>query len=171
MFVYRKLKVEEAKDFWDLMNQMDDETKYMLYEPGERKEKFDNLAFVEHLISESLEEKNFLLVAEENQKLLGYILAQRTNLNRIRHTAYIVVGLLQHYTNKGIGTEFFQQLEVWAREKKVVRLELTVVCENEIAKRLYEKSGFEIEGIKKSSIFAYGKFLDEYYMAKIIPAK
>lgn len=33
---YRKLSVNEAEQFWSLMNQLDYETKYMLYEPGER---------------------------------------------------------------------------------------------------------------------------------------
>ena len=33
---YRKLSVDEAEQFWSLMNQLDYETKYMLYEPGER---------------------------------------------------------------------------------------------------------------------------------------
>ena len=34
--VYRTLSVNEAEQFWGLMNQLDYETKYMLYEPGER---------------------------------------------------------------------------------------------------------------------------------------
>ena len=33
---YRTLSVDEAEQFWSLMNQLDYETKYMLYEPGER---------------------------------------------------------------------------------------------------------------------------------------
>jgi len=33
---------------------------------------------------------------------------------------------------------------------------------------LYEKNGFEVEGIKKKSVLVDGTFLDEYYMAKII---
>lgn len=31
---YRKLSVDEAEQFWSLMNQLDYETKYMLYESG-----------------------------------------------------------------------------------------------------------------------------------------
>ena len=34
---YRKLSLDDAEKFWNLMNQLDYETKYMLYEPGERK--------------------------------------------------------------------------------------------------------------------------------------
>lgn len=168
MIKYRNLRAKEAQDFWNLMNQLDHETKYMLYEPGERQEKASDLSNIEKLILDSTQGDDFLLVAEDNGQLVGYISAEKGRLNRIAHSAYIVVGILKAYTNKGIGTEFFKQLHIWAAEKKVSRLELTVICENEIAKHVYEKSGFEIEGIKRRSIKLDGRYLDEYYMAKIL---
>lgn len=161
---YRKLVKTDAERFWEMMNQLDHETKYMLYEPGER---IKNIARIESLIENSVEGEAFLLVAEENDKIVGYISAQRGGLKRIAHSAYIVVGILQNYRGKGIGTEFFKQLDNWAEEKKITRLELTVICENEVAKNLYEKSGFEIEGVKRKSVLVDGIYLDEFYMAKI----
>ena len=161
---YRKLVKTDAERFWEMMNQLDHETKYMLYEPGER---IKNIARIESLIENSVEGEDFLLVAEENDKIVGYISAQRGGLKRIAHSAYIVVGILQNYRGNGIGTEFFKQLDNWAEEKKITRLELTVICENEVAKNLYEKSGFEIEGIKRKSVLVDGIYLDEFYMAKI----
>lgn len=161
---YRKLVKTDAERFWEMMNQLDHETKYMLYEPGER---IKNIARIESLIEKSVEGEDFLLVAEENDKIVGYISAQKGGLKRIAHSAYIVVGILQNYRGKGIGTEFFIQLDNWAEEKKITRLELTVICENEVAKHLYEKSGFEIEGVKRKSVLVDGIYLDEFYMAKI----
>ena len=58
-------------------------------------------------------------------------------------------------------------LDEWAKENGIVRLELTVECHNKAARHLYEKSGFEIEGIRTKSMFVEGTFVDEYYMAKI----
>lgn len=168
MITYRNLKTEEAQEFWNLMNQLDYETKYMLYEPGERKEKANNIAALESRIRSTLEGDDLLLVAEADNKLVGYISADKGFVNRIAHSAYIVVGILKEYSNRGIGTAFFKRLDAWAQEKKITRLELTVVCENEAAKHLYEKSGFEIEGIKRNSVFVDGRYLDEYYMGKIV---
>lgn len=168
MVVYRKLKQGESQRLWDLMNQLDDETRYMMYEPGERKEKTSDPGRLEGVIEDALDDSSFFLVAEDNDKLVGYISAQRERLKRVAHTAYIVVGILKKYTNQGIGTAFFQYLDAWAQEKKVSRLELTVVCENEAAVHLYKKAGFEIEGTKRMSFRLNGKFLDEYYMAKLI---
>lgn len=161
---YRKLSADEAEQFWGLMNQLDYETKYMLYEPGERAK---NLSIIESLIWDAVEGKNFLLVAETDDKLVGYISAQKGRLNRIAHSAYIVVGILADYRGKGIGTEFFKRLDIWAAENEVVRLELTVICENEVAKHLYTNNGFKIEGIKRKSVYLDGRYLDEYHMAKV----
>ncbi len=78
--VYRTLSAEDAERFWNLLNQLDYETKYMLFEPGERPK---NLPKTESLIRYSVEVDDFLLVAEADNKLIGYISAQRGMLNRI----------------------------------------------------------------------------------------
>lgn len=167
MIIYRKLQHGESQKLWDLMNQLDNETRYMMYEPGERKEKASDAGRLEAAIEDALHDNSFLFVAADDDKLVGYISAQRERLKRIAHTAYIVAGILKQYTNQGIGTEFFQHLDAWAQAQKVTRLELTVICENEIAVHLYKKAGFEIEGTKRKSICLNGKLLDEYYMAKL----
>lgn len=115
---YRKPSVNDVESFWNLMNQLDYETKYMLYEPGERAK---NLPRIESLIRDFMEGKDFLLVAETGNKLMGYISAQKGRLNRIAHSAYIVVGILTDYRGKGIGTEFFKRLNAWTEENEVVR--------------------------------------------------
>lgn len=58
-------------------------------------------------------------------------------------------------------------MHAWAEEKQITRLELTVICENEAAKHLYTKSGFEIEGIKRKAVCVDGTYLEEYYMAMV----
>ena len=83
-------------------------------------------------------------------------------------SAYIVTGVRKSYRRKGIGRELFHQLEVWARENQVTRLELTVMCTNSIAKHLYEKNGFMVEGVKRNSMCVNGKYIDELYMAKLL---
>jgi RimJ/RimL family protein N-acetyltransferase len=81
---------------------------------------------------------------------------------------YIVVGVLQAYSGQGIGTRLFREVEKWAREQELHRLELTVMTHNERAIHLYKKMGFEIEGTKRDSICVDGTYVDEYYMAKLL---
>ncbi len=104
----------------------------------------------------------------DDDKIVGYIRAERGKYRRVFHTAYIVVGILRDYSGKGIGTRLFENLDKWAGENGVRRLELTVECHNHAARHLYEKSGFKIEGIRAGSMLVDGNFVDEYYMAKIL---
>ena len=59
------------------------------------------------------------------------------------------------------------ELDKWARENNLTRLELTVVSSNIVAKHLYEKNGFKIEGTRKNAMIIDDKYADEYYMAKL----
>ena len=62
--IYRKLRVEEAQKFCDMMNELDKETKFMMYEVGEREEKAVNLQALECQIQNAIEDNDFLLIAE-----------------------------------------------------------------------------------------------------------
>ena len=93
--------------------------------------------------------------------------AERGFDNRIKHSAYIVVGILKEYCGKGVGTRLFNNLLEWTELNGITRLELTVMTNNEKAIKLYKKFGFEIEGIKKNSMIVEGKYVDEYYMARV----
>ena len=65
------------------------------------------------------------------------------------------------------GSKLFSELDIWAIENNITRLELSVICSNTIAKHLYEKNGFKVEGIKKNAMIIDGKYVDEFFMAKI----
>ena len=72
------------------------------------------------------------------------------------------------YRHQGIGTAFFRLVDDWARKNDIVRLELTVECDNIHAKTLYEKQGFSVEGVRPKSMLVNGSYVDEYYMGKIL---
>ena len=168
MIIYSKLEINRIKDFWELLNRLDTETDYMMYEPNERKAKTTVQELKLDIQDNVIQGFDFLQVATENDKIVGYIRAERGKFERNFHTAYIVIGILKKYRGKGIGTTFFNNLDLWAKTNNIVRLELTVECCNNTSKNLYEKNGFKIEGIRKKSMFVAGSFVDEFYMAKIL---
>lgn len=163
--IYRSLSINDALDFWNMMNELDNETKYMMYEPRERTK---DIKRVEKLIQTAINEENFLLATEIEQEIVGYICAERGIPNRVRHTAYIVVGIRSKYQDHGIGTELFRYLDEWAVKYGIKRLELTVMVCNNVAKKLYERNGFIVEGTRKNAMLVDGQFIDEYYMAKLL---
>ena len=99
-------------------------------------------------------------IVEDDGKLVGFLLAKRGHVNRIKHSAYIVIGILKSYTGKGIGRRLFNELNNWATVNGVTRLELTVMKNNERVIRLYKKMGYKIEGVKEKSV------VDEYIWLK-----
>ena len=165
---YKTLTAQDAERFWALQDRLDHETDCMLYEPGERPK---NLPEVEAMLRDAESGRDFLLAAEENGALVGYLSAQTGRQRRIAHTAYIVVGILRAFRGRGVGTELFRRLDIWAAQRRLTRLELTVLCGNEPAVRLYLKSGFRIEGVRRKSIRRNGVDADEYYMARLLPTQ
>ena len=165
----REITPDDAEKLFEMMCLLDEETEFMMYEPGERRERTKDTSRLRAVIEDAVSGSDLLLVSvDDGDEITGYIWAQRGKQNRVRHTAYIVVGIRRAYRGQGIGTAFFYMLDEWAKKSGVIRLELTVECDNAAAKRLYEKFGFEVEGVRARSMKVDGRYVDEYYMGKII---
>ncbi|MEG8946958.1 GNAT family N-acetyltransferase [Rosettibacter firmus] len=164
--VIREIQTSDAEAFLNLCHKLDEETQFMLLEPDER------IATVDEIITQienlKLRDNQTILVAEHNNQLVGYVSADGGKYKRNKHCVYIVMGILQSFTGQGIGTMLLKELEKWAIQNKIYRLELTVMVHNEKAFALYKKMGFVIEGMKKHSLFINGFYVDEYYMAKLL---
>ncbi|MDM5154607.1 GNAT family N-acetyltransferase [Bacillus sp. DX1.1] len=162
----REILVEDAAAFLQLGKQLDEESTFMLLEPGERDMTIDQQ---KNMIKQFLESENStIFVAIEEGRLVGFLLAAGGKAKRNQHAARIVIGILQEYARRGLGTTLFKELEKWARIHDVWRLELTAMAHNTRAQVLYSKVGFEEEGVKKDSLIIAGKSIDEYYMAKLL---
>jgi RimJ/RimL family protein N-acetyltransferase len=55
----------------------------------------------------------------------------------------------------------------WSREAGLRRVELTVHTTNVRAVNLYLRSGFQVEGVRRSSLLVSGKYVDEYLMSVV----
>lgn len=160
----RRCEINDADNMLKMLLELDKETEYMLFEADERP---NDINRVKAMINQSINGDNLLLISTEDDNIIGFLSAQRGIIRKIKHTAYIVVGIREKFRGKGIGKKLFCELDLWAKENNISRLELTVMCPNSMAKQLYEKNGFEVEGTKRNSIFMNGKYIDEYYMSKI----
>jgi RimJ/RimL family protein N-acetyltransferase len=165
MIKIREIVVSDADKLLELHRKLDNESKFMLYEPNERKTSIEQQKGIITTYMNS--DNSNIFVVEEDSQLVGHLSVNGGNTNRIRHRAYIVIGIMKEYTNNGIGKELFRSLEEWRFTTKITRLELTVMTNNEQAIKLYKREGFEIEGIRKNSMIIEGKYIDEYNMAKI----
>ncbi|GAA0180966.1 GNAT family N-acetyltransferase [Clostridium sediminicola] len=163
--IIRRVEIKDSERFLNMLIQLDNETNNMMFEPGERKTTIEKM---KSNISNIDNSKALTLVAEDKGNIIGFLSAERGFANRIKHSAYIVIGLLKDYRGRNIGVKFFEEMEKWALECNITRLELTVMTHNEGAIRLYSKMGFKIEGTKEKSLIVNGKYVDEYYMGKTL---
>jgi RimJ/RimL family protein N-acetyltransferase len=162
----REIEARDGQQFLALCMQLDEESKFMLLEPNERAITVDEQ---EQRINAIIARRNqVILVAEANGSLVGYIAGLGGNYRRNQHKADVVIGILQAYSGAGLGTRLFEALEIWARELRLHKLELTVMAHNERAIRLYAKMGFEVEGISADSLIVDGGYVDELDMAKFL---
>lgn len=158
----RKLETTDVEKYLGMLTQLDKETKSMLFEPGERTTSISQ-------IKEGIKNKDSqTFIVDCNSEVVGFIHVGRGFAKRIKHTGYIVIGILQDFQGKGLGSKLLGAVVNWAEINGLKRLELTVMTHNEAAVNIYKKTGFEIEGIRKCAMLVDGKYVDEYYMGKII---
>lgn len=157
----REIDKGEVRMYFECLKKIDQETKFMMFEPDERR-------YDKNLIASYLSNKDDLFIgAFSEHEIVGFLSAKRGSFRRIRHSAYIVIGIRQAFQRQGIGSKLFDKLDEWARKNQLKRLELTVEVSNTPAINLYEKQGFSIEGIKRKTMLVDGEFVDEYMMAKL----
>ncbi|CAN5589929.1 hypothetical protein BH10BAC2_BH10BAC2_20780 [soil metagenome] len=87
---------------------------------------------------------------------------------RSSHIVYLG-GLAIHpsFAGKGYGFTMMQEIIVYAKQQGFLRIELSVATVNEKAIRLYERAGFQKEGLLKKYTYLKNedRFLDEVLMA------
>jgi len=105
-------------------------------------------------------------VAAYDDRLVGFLVGHRGPVSRIRHRADFTMAVLDGYRRRSIGTGLMHQLDVWAVENGISRLELTVMAHNHEARTLYERCGFLLEGVKRGAIRVAGEPIDECVMGK-----
>lgn len=89
---------------------------------------------------------------------------------RSAHIVYLGgVAIDPVHAGKGYGSKMMQEMIAFAGERRFLRIELSVACINEKAISLYQKAGFQKEGVLKKYTFlqSENKFLDEILMAYI----
>jgi putative acetyltransferase len=108
-----------------------------------------------------------VLVAE----LEGSVVAQAFLMQqsgRRSHVGYTGIYVHDDHVGRGIGTALLAALvdlaDNWIGLR---RIELTVNVDNAPAIKLYERFGFEYEGIKRGDILRDGNFIDCHMMARL----
>jgi RimJ/RimL family protein N-acetyltransferase len=158
---------DDAAALMKLKQRLDHETSFMLLEPEERDTSTQALA--RHLEDVSRSENSVVIVADQHD-LAGYVELAGGKFRRNRATTHIIIGVLAEASGKGIGTRLLEAAKRWAATRGLHRIELNVMAHNHRAIALYERVGFVHEGRRVDCLLIDGTFLDELYMAMILPS-
>ena len=110
------------------------------------------------------------LVAIYDGVVVGSASLHMEKAQRRSHVAKLGMAVADSFSGRGIGTALLTELlnmsDNWLN---LLRIELTVFCDNPAAIRLYKKFGFDIEGTMRAYAFRNGEFVDCYAMARLHP--
>ncbi len=166
MATIRKAISSDGAELVRLFTALDQETEFMLMEPGERKLSVEKQ--VEIINKSSGTRSNVLFVADEENVIAGFLGGNGGTANKNNHSIHIAMGILAPFQGKGIGKQLLQAFIDWAAENQFHRIELTVMEHNTRARSLYKNMGFKTEGIKQDSLKLNGHYINEHYMALLI---
>lgn len=89
---------------------------------------------------------------------------------RMRHCAGFGIMVHRDWQGRDVGSALMEAcLDMADNWWKLARVELTVFADNARAIRLYEKYGFEKEGVRRMACIRGGQYEDELYMARLRP--
>lgn len=104
-------------------------------------------------------------VALQESEVIGFCDIRPKQLPGFEHTGTLGMGVLEQYRRKGIGKKLLKKTISKARTQGMERIELEVYASNVPAIRLYEKIGFEVEGVKRRARILDGHVDDLVIMA------
>jgi RimJ/RimL family protein N-acetyltransferase len=114
-------------------------------------------------------ENRIIVLGFDGERVVGHLQISLATNARFRGTGELFIYLHQDFQNAGLGAALMTEGIAQARTRRVHRVELTVVAENHRAIRLYEKIGFQREGLKRENYLGEdGKYHDEVVMGILL---
>lgn len=108
-----------------------------------------------------------IAVLPEEDTAIG-MLGIHPSHGRRAHSAYLGMFVHDDYQGAGVGSALMEAaIQFCDQWLNLRRLELHVYVDNLAARRLYDKFGFEQEGIAKEYAYRDGEFVDSYIMARL----
>lgn len=163
----REIVSSDREQYRLLRSTLDEQSIMWGASPGERQSLGDYAGKQFDAVMQDM--RSAIFVAEDDGRLAGFLSLETSPWKSLSSTTTLMVGVLAAYQGHGIAKQLFEHAEAWAGDQGIHRIELLVFAENATAIGLYEKLGYFREGIRKESSKIEGRYIDEIYMAKLLP--
>ncbi|TMK64990.1 MAG: GNAT family N-acetyltransferase [Actinobacteria bacterium] len=141
-FTIRTLRRDEIEQLLDQLAEVAEERRWIASEPPIPRERWRE-GFERRYDDEYA---TILVSVDEEDRIVGHLSADA----RKDRAAEIGMAVSKEWRGRGVGSALLQACIDWARETEIHKLALQVWPHNEAAIRLYEKFGFEREGVLRS---------------------
>ncbi|WP_411346216.1 GNAT family N-acetyltransferase [Paenibacillus sp. WLX1005] len=164
-YVIRCAQPEDADHLAEVRLQIDGETENMDRRRGEAY--MDPEGFAALIQSDQDNPTNLFLVAEANERIVGYSRCEGSPLSRMAHKVEFGVGVIRDYWGHGIGRQLLDRSVAWSDEAGIQKMTLHVIETNVKAIDMYKKVGFEIEGVlKRDRLLTDGNYYNTIAMGR-----
>lgn len=155
----------DARSLTEFHKKTKKESKLLLDEKEEQEVTFEKVR--KQIIECNHNNRSMILLAILNGKVVGYMKIKGDNSKRASHRAKVQLMIPADAPDTNISSALIKKSEEWAEEKGIKRFEVTILEENVQARKLFEHHLYEVEGIRKGSIWLENKLKNEVYMAKM----
>jgi len=163
----RQASVHDAETVIKFVKAIGDETNNLTFSGSE----FTNtIEEEEAILRDHAEKENQIFVlAFIDGEIAGQMNARASHKPRLRHACEIGISTRKHHWGKGVATEVLTYLIEWAQANPIIRkINLKANVSNKKAIALYERMGFQHEGVHKRDFYLHGEFEDSVSMGLII---
>lgn len=160
----RSARADESQMLIDYLKTVTGETRYLMSEPDEINYTIEE---EEKFIDERNQSKDALMMLAfvDGEYAGNCSFESKSGSRRTKHRAGIGIALFQKYTGFGLGKFMLKRLLTEIKNLGFEQAELTVVGNNEKAKRLYKSLGFKECGIiPNANKYDDGTYADDILM-------
>ncbi|AYV66485.1 MULTISPECIES: GNAT family N-acetyltransferase [Niallia] len=168
-YLIRHAKLEDAEAIFAIQQSVIAEEDYLITTIEEFNQTLeDQQAWVAKILHHN--ERETILIAEETNKVIGFIVFQTKNRQRLNHTGSLGMMISKKHRSKGIGKLLIKALLAWAKENPLIeKVSLGVFSTNTRAISLYTCMGFIEEGRKIKEIkLSENEYIDDILMYKMV---
>lgn len=156
------ITAERIDEFWSAVDSVARERKYLAFLEG------PPINTTRDFVFHNIEDNWPHFIAVSDGRVIGWCDISSLDRPVFSHVGSLGIGVLAAYRGQGIGKKLMHAAIQQAEQKGLTRIELTVREQNKSAIAMYEKFGFEKEGIHKNAVCIEGKYENHIFMALLL---
>ncbi|UCD40201.1 MAG: GNAT family N-acetyltransferase [Candidatus Bathyarchaeota archaeon] len=113
------------------------------------------------------DQRQLFLVGKLDDEVIGFLGIYRKS-KRMTHIGVVGINVHPDYWMRGFGTLLLKAGIELARNEGFIRLEADTLAKNKAMRKLAEKFGFKLEGVRKMKFNMNGRYEDEALLALLL---